>query len=183
MAKPVLTATAIRADIVTRLKAANTPAGQRVYNSRTTAFEPSELPAIVVFSIGGSDSRWPMSGLVCKHTEQIQVTGFVTNADESALASALDAMSDAINDSLLADVEWLSAFETIGGMRTEKWQPDTQARFPLMAVTCTFEPTYSVQYTMSAASVPFERAAIDTEPGNPEGSNVSARLVELEQEA
>jgi hypothetical protein len=36
---------------------------------------------------------------------------------------------------------------------------------------------------MSAASVPFERAAIDTEPGNPEGSNVSARLVELEQEA
>ncbi len=182
MAKPILNSTGIRTDLVTRLKAASTPAGQRVYDSRLVAFEPGDIPAIAVFSVGGTEAKWSKNTLLNKHTERVQVTGFVTNEDEAALGAALDTMADAIIDNLLGDGEWVSAFEAVDSTKIEKWQPDTQVRFPLMAVTVTLEMTYSVKYE-PASQAPFETVHLTTAPTDPDGADVSAREIQLEQEA
>lgn len=174
-----LNSTGIRTDLVARLRG-KTPAEQRVFDSRLTAFEPEELPAICVFSAGGAEDKWSKNTLLNRHTERVQVTSFVTETDEAALGAALDTMADAVIDNLMGDPEWASAFESIESVKVEKWQPDKDSKFTLLAVTCTFEVRYAVQY-VPTSQAPFKTAAVTTTSADPAGADVSLRTIELAQ--
>ena len=85
MAKPTLSPTGIRTDLVARLRG-KTAAGDRVFDSRRVNYEAEELPAITVTTLGGTDDRWSIGTLLVKHTERLAIVGDVAGEDEAAKA-------------------------------------------------------------------------------------------------
>jgi len=179
MARPTLTSTGIRTDLVARLIAAATPAGAKVYDSRKVDVEKDDIPCIVVISMGGSEDTWSKTTKLNKHTEKVAVTGIVTGTDEANLAANVDSMEAAIVDSLLSDSEWLTSFESISSVKVDKTL-DLSARNRVGGVSCTFDVTYPVTYTAPVA-VPFRDVAVTTESSDPVGADVSLRIIPLAQ--
>ena len=181
MATPTLSPTGIRQDLVTRLKAANTAAGQRVYDSRKIALDTDEIPCITVYSEGMSESKWAMGAPLYRHTERVGITGIVGGNDDATIAASLDTLEDAILSALATDTEWLGSFETVASVETVK-SLDLESNRRLGGVAIKLEVTYSTIYTPNLTGMDLEEIAITTESTNPDGANVSERVIEVSEE-
>lgn len=180
MANVTLDPTNIRTDLVTRLKAASTVAGQRVFDSRRIDVDTDELPAIVVTTLGHKDEKDGQNVLLFKRTERIQVTGIVTGTTDEALASAVDAVEDDILVALIEDDEWNASFEAIGDFQSDK-SLDLSSKKRVGGVGIQFAVQYHVQYTPDLTGMDLHEVAVTTEATDPE-VEVSERVIDIEQE-
>lgn len=181
MAAPTLTPTAIRADLVTRLKAAATAAGSRVYDSREINWENDELPAVAVATLGGSEDSWGMGGRIAHRTERVAVVGTVkdtaqSDTAEAVVAAAIDSLEGEILDALGGSEEWIGAFEVVEKMDSQK-AVDVSSNWIVGSLAIAFDLRYSVKYTTLPAPVSFDRTAIDTDTTDPDGADVSERVI------
>lgn len=181
MATVTLDPTSIRTDIVTRLKAASTAAGQRVFDSRRIDVDTDELPAIVVTTLGHKDEKDSQDVLLFKRTERIQVTGIVTATTDEALASAVDAIESDILAALIEDVEWNASFEAVGDFQSDK-SLDLSSKKRVGGVGIQFAVQYHVQYTPDLTGMDFREVTVTTEATEPE-VEVSERVFSIEQES
>ncbi len=194
MARPTLSPTGIRTDLVSRL-AGKTIAADRVFNSRRANLETDELPAITVTSLGATDDRWSMGTFLAKHTERLAIVGDVANedGDEAALAADLDIMESQILDALAGDAEWLGAFESVEKIDSAKRLDDSSGTL-LGHVGIVVELHYSVQFPYATSQAPegtppgpgqggtpmppdLESIRVDTHSAHPIGADVSDRPV------
>jgi len=176
MAKPTLSPTGIRTDVVSRLKG-KTSAGVKVFDSRRINYEPTEFPAITVTTLGGTDDRWGFGTLLAKHTERVAIVGDVKGTAETTIADALDTLEGQILDALAGDPEWVGAFEAVDKVDTAK-QINGKTGDLIGHVAIVLDLKYSVQYVQNPALIPdLERVAVDTHAASPAGAAVSDRLI------
>jgi len=190
MAAPTLTPTGIRTDIVTRLTG-KTAAGARVYDSRRIGIDPTEVPAITVYSAGWNESDRSLGGLVFERTETIGISGVVAAATDPALAAAADLLTHQILSALYTDLEWISEGAVLGKVTVD--QPDLdyiEKNKRLGIISIKLELTYQTDYTVDLTGMDLESIAVTTEgadysdPDHPvdTGQDVSERVIELETE-
>lgn len=180
MAAPTTNPTAIRTDAVARLVAASTVAGSRVYDSRRIDVDTDELPVIVVTSAGGTETRLGMRSLMTRRSEKLQIAGVVTGTTDAALAAAVDAIEEDILDAFMGDPEWLGAFREVTQAQSEK-SLDIGQNKRVGAVMVGFDLEYDLKYVPVAASVAFHDVALTTASTDPDGADVSERVIALAQ--
>jgi hypothetical protein len=177
MTAPVTSPTAIRTDLVARLLS-KTAAGARVYDSRRIDIQTDEIPCVIVTSAGGQETRLGMRSLMTRRTERVQVTGFVSGADDAALAAAVDTMEAAILDALLSDAEWLGAFKDVSKVAVEKTL-DVDSRKRAGAVAIGFDLEYDMEHTPVAALANLATVRVTTDSTEPAGADVSSRDIAI----
>ena len=173
MAKPTLSPTGIRTDLVARLRG-KTAAGDRVFDSRRVNYEAEELPAITVTTLGGTDDRWSIGTLLVKHTERLAIVGDLAGEDETAIAAALDTLEGQILDAVAGDPEWVGAFDAVEKVDSAKKLDDSTADL-LGHVAVVVEVHYGVTYTPAQEPGPLDSVWVDTHSADPAGANVSDR--------
>jgi hypothetical protein len=148
-----------------------------MYDSRYTPFEPSELPAICVFTAEDSVTQWSRNTTLNKRAGSIQVTAFVTGGDEATLAASQDAIAESIVDSLMGDCEWVGAFESVDSAKVQRWQPEDRVKYPCFGVTVTLEVKYSQPFVARVPAVDLTALYVNTNTTTPDGALVSDRPV------
>lgn len=175
MAKPTLSPTGIRQDLVTRLRG-KTAAGDRVFDSRRVNYEAEELPAITVTTLGGTDDRWSIGTLLVKHTERLAIVGDVAGEDEAAIAAALDSLEGQILDAVAGDPEWVGAFDAVEKVDSAKKLDDATGDL-LGHVAVVVEVHYPVKYAPAVEPGPLDSVWVDTHSIEPAGADVTDRPV------
>jgi len=173
VARPTLSPTGIRTDLVARLRG-RTAAGDRVFDSRRVNYEAEELPAITVTTLGGTDDRWSIGTLLVKHTERLAIVGDVTGEDEATLAAALDTLESQILDAVAGDPEWVGAFDAVEKVDSAKKLDDSTADL-LGHVAVVVEVHYAVQYAPSVEPADLDSVWVSTSTTDPAVANVSDR--------
>ena len=173
MAKPTLSPTGIRTDLVARLRG-KTAAGDRVFDSRRVNYEAEELPAITVTTLGGTDDRWSIGTLLVKHTERLAIVGDVAGEDEAALAAALDTLESQILDAIAGDPEWVGAFDAVEKVDSAKRLDDSTGVI-LGHVAIVLEVRYALKYAPAQEPGPLDSVWVDTHSDDPAGANVTDR--------
>lgn len=175
MAKPTLSPTGIRTDLVARLRG-KTDADDRVFDSRRVNYEAEELPAITVTTLGGTDDRWSIGTLLVKHTERLAIVGDVAGEDEAALAAALDTLEGQILDAVAGDPEWVGSFDAVEKVDSAKKLDDATGDL-LGHVAVVVEVHYAVKYAPAEEPGPLDSVWVDTHSAEPAGADVSNRPV------
>ena len=111
-------ATTVRTDAVSRIIAAGTSAGSRVYDSRRQEIplvEPTrsttELPAVCVHTTQmRREARGHSAGLVTETTTLVVQCFVGDDVTEAAIAAALDTLEDAVFGALWDDQTWVSQY-------------------------------------------------------------------------
>ena len=172
-----LTPTGIRTDIVARLRAAGVADGN-VYDSRQADLQLRDIPAVVVHSVSHDDDNQSLGGLVYDRHEVIGILGIVTGSSDDAAATAIDAIEILILRALLLDMEWTQTV-TVERIRSRSdLEVDSKGRIGRVALELTVR--YSPDYEVDLTSFEFERLALTTQPTDPDGADVSERVIELE---
>ena len=170
---------AIRADVVTRLIAAETVAGDRVYNSRELPEETKDHPAISVRSSGGREKKWPQSGLVFHRTERLQIVGAVSGATtDEQLAIDVDDLETEIRDALFGDGKWVGTFKHVEEADCEKFL-SIEGRVRIGAIKITLEVSYTTTYPATLED-DLNKVAATTQSTDPAGADVSERIFPIE---
>ncbi|WP_299377292.1 hypothetical protein [uncultured Kiloniella sp.] len=108
--------TRLRNDVVTRLKAANTVAGDDVYKSRVVSFEKDELPALSIFTLEQQGSNSGSHTPVFDDEITLQIDAYVATND--GWDDQLDIICEQVEDALLKDPEFVKQFSTIKSLST-----------------------------------------------------------------
>lgn len=170
---------AIRADVVARLIAAATVAGDRVFNSRELPEETKDHPAISIRSSGGREKKWPQSGLAFTRTDRLQIVGVVSGATtDEQLGDAVDDLETEIRDALFGDGEWVGAFNHVEEADCEKFL-NIEGRMRIGAIKMTLEVAYLTTYP-AALEDDLDKVAVTTQSTDPESANVSKRIFPIE---
>lgn len=178
MAKVPLTPTGIRTDLVERLTG-KTAAGQRVFDSRRVNLdETDDVPAVVVYSLGGREEKVAANTPTYRRTEQVGISAVVKGADDTGLAAAVDAAETAILEALNGDMEWLCSFERVPSV-TSKKTLTLEGDHRLGAVVLQIEVQYTVRYRPVTTGLELQRVAVTTDSETPAGANVSERVLEV----
>lgn len=180
MALVTLTATGIRTDMVARLRAAGVAGGgvDHVFDSRMIDIETDELPVVVVASDDPVIKKATSDALFYSRTEKCAASAFCTAVSDAALAQAVDDLEDAIERALLGDPEWAGSFGDFEIEVHKSLNLSSKRRVGGVAITLT--ANYSLEYPVPAGSlVGLERLAITTEPTDPNGADVSERILEV----
>lgn len=175
MAYPTRTSTGVRTDIVTRLDAALTTVS--VHDSREIDVDQDELPCVSVTTLSHEDEQASLSARVFKRTETLLISGRVTGASDTALASAIDTIESAIVGALIEDIEWNLRLTRISATKGRM----VEANKRVGGVDLRLEVTYSPQYEVDLTGLEFEEVAVTTTPTDPDGADVSERVFELDQ--
>lgn len=112
--------TTVREDVVTRLVAAGTAAGSRVYSWRTTPLEAGDLPAIVVRSGLDRSTTAQRSG-VAVESVNIVIECYVEGSTDAVVAANSDALEEQVFLALWNDATWTNQDEL---MRVEPQPAD-----------------------------------------------------------
>lgn len=175
------TTTQIRLDVIARLKAAATAAGDRVDDNRSTP-QPDRggtFPALAVYTSSGSrEALGPRSAGVFMRTERIQVDGWVTGETDAELARALDELEDQVHQALLGDDEWVNQFEEVGRVTSERGQETSGAR-RLGAMVVVYEVKWRERWTTAVESS-LRLVHVDVDLAPPDGTLEAQARVELE---
>ena len=118
----------IRQEAVTRIVAANTAAGSKVYNSKITPHLLGDLPAVSVYTSAGSAEQIASNNPYFIRTVDLQVEVHV-----AATITASDTMDDIVNDiknALFGDSTWLALYTNVEGY-TEQYVFDFDGEKPL----------------------------------------------------
>lgn len=173
--KPALTTSAIRKDIVARL---GVLPGVNVYDSRLLDADVDDLPAVSVLSSGGPETVRSITGLVTMRVDRFLIQGLVkggnTSTFEVTLADTIDALEDAIVDTLFCDGEWRGTFERtaiVGDV--EKMRGKTTSAALVGGVDLTVEVQYTRHPTDASGSL--AKLYVQTITEDPDGADVSDR--------
>jgi len=176
---PTLDPTTIRLDVITRLIAAATAAGSRVYDSKTTLDQKDDtLPRLAVYTANANSiSRSRGVGIPrFSRKEDIMIEGVLDAADDAALAAALDSLETQIIAALLTDGDFVCQFEAIGDMQSEKGRnAEGDKRRGSVRITITVQ--YTTQYEPATVTDDLNKVQFDVDvdgdgainpPGGPE---------------
>lgn len=112
-----ITRKGIRHDVIARLKAANTTAGDRVFGPRTTKIPDELLPALLVYCQTGDGKNVSGDAPILRWGQELAVECVVSGESDEAMGDALDDLADAVEDVLLCDPVFVAMFEKIPGVR------------------------------------------------------------------
>lgn len=113
----ILERTRLRKDVVARLKAANTAAGDNIFKSRATDIPLAQLPAISVYTLS------EVGDGVGNHTPQFNTNltlqlDVVITATEDDWDDVLDALCKEAVDTLLCNPEFVKEFSRVSSFST-----------------------------------------------------------------
>lgn len=114
------TATQVRQDVVTRLKAAMGDEAGRVHDSPVDDWTPTDLPAIAVYGLTSNRRRRGPGVPTFAVTDEIAVDVIVEAADGKSAAEACEDLEDQVSLALLTDPNWVSQFEHVESVRTTR---------------------------------------------------------------
>lgn len=167
MTTPTLTTAGLRAAFVT-LVTNRTPAGTAVYDSRQIGMDHSEFPVLTVESLGHTQSKASQTVIDFERRERVGVCGVVTGANDAALATAMDAMAEAIEAAVLASPAFTGAImpEETQTIRTIP----SGAKHRMGLVTVVFSLSYYYSYAARLDDyATHEEVAVTSEPTQPSG--------------
>jgi len=109
----------LRQAIVTGLTGA-TSAGASVYDSRMSPWQPSELPALTVYSQSANEQNLSISSAFMRRIETIVVEAIVSGTVDADVASDLDDLEDQVKTFLLTNQTWSADIEKIGSIAVKR---------------------------------------------------------------
>lgn len=122
----------IRQAIVTGLTGI-TDAGANVFDSRMPPWQPSELPALTVYSQLAVETNLSMGNPFVRRTETVVVEASVSGTSDVDTAEALDDLEAQVKAFILTDTTWSGDLEKINSITVQRRRDIESAKRTMMA--------------------------------------------------